>query len=179
MLQVTPQATAVWPVPGDATGLTGINKDQAIVMRDQAALIDAYQSNLNKVQATTPTTATGTATGTQLALTGVTNGPVKIGATVTGTGVTVNPPTTIIGQSTGTTGTDGTYLLNQASTAGNAAITITPGGGPSNWPTQVDSPTLMSIQQAQTLILRTQTTLLQQYQSLLNISAVPAPPSGP
>jgi hypothetical protein len=65
-------------------------------------------------------TSTGTATGTSLVLTSLT-GYVSIGDTVAGTGVPAG--TTIVSQSSGTTGAAGTYVTSQATTASSATIT--------------------------------------------------------
>ena len=173
--------TPVWPIPGDAPDLTAIVHDQAKTVAAQAVMIDAYQTVLNNAQAPLNATAMGTATNTtSLVLTGTANGPILNGAVITGIGVPAAPPaTTIVNQVSGTPGGDGTYTTSQALTLSNVALTFTPGGGPMPWPIPTDAPTLTLIQQAQTAILRTQSSLIQQYQDLLNTSETAAPPTGP
>lgn len=124
----TPMVSANWPDANDATDLLAIVQEQAGTIADQAVLIDRYQTVLNNAQKTAPpavnvATSTGTATGTSLALTG-TSGTVVIGANVSGAGVPAG--TTIIGQISGTTGGDGTYTTNQATTAAAAPLAFTP-----------------------------------------------------
>jgi hypothetical protein len=177
MLQVSPLATPVWPIPGDVSPLLTIVQDQAETVAAQEVLLHAYQANLNTAQSTSATTATGTSTGTTaLTLTNVT-GAVLLGAAVTGTGV----PTglSIVAQQSGTSGGAGVYTTNVVTTLANAALTFTPGGGPVNWPVPQDAPTLTLISQQQTAVLRTQNALLQQYQDLLNTSQTTPPPTGP
>lgn len=177
-------SAASWPIPGDVPDIEAIIAEQASTITDQEALLHAYQTNLNTVQSPPPgpaATGTGTASGTpanNLAVTAVT-GTIQQGATVTGAGIPAGAATTILGQVSGTTGGAGTYLTSQATSALSSALTFTPPSAPSTWPTPTDAPTLMSIQQAQSAILRVQSALLQHYQDLLNVSQTPAPPSGP
>jgi hypothetical protein len=123
---VTPLA-AVWPDSGDAADLLNIVQDQAETIAQQALLLDRYQQVLNAAQVVTApanvATATGTATGTALALTVVT-GTIVNGATVSGQGVP--PGTIIVGQQSGTTGGAGTYTTNQATTAAAAPLAFVP-----------------------------------------------------
>jgi phage tail sheath gpL-like len=71
------------------------------------------------VGGTTTGSGTGTGAGTDLTMTAVT-GTIAIGATVTGTGVPGG--TTIVSQTSGTTGKDGVYVTSQATTASAAAL---------------------------------------------------------
>jgi hypothetical protein len=177
MLNVSPLATPVWPIPGDVPPLLNIVHDQAATIAAQEVLLHAYQTDLNTAQATPPTTATGTSTGTtSLTLAGVT-GSVLLGATITGTGVPAS--TTITAQQSGTSGGAGVYTTSQVTTLTNVALSITPGSSVSSWPTPQDAPTLSLISQQQTAVLRTQNALLQQYQDLLNTSQTTPPASGP
>jgi hypothetical protein len=177
MLNVSPLATPVWPIPGDVPPLKTIVSDQAATIAAQEVLLHAYQGDLNTAQATPPTTATGTSTGTtSLTLAGVT-GAVLLGATITGTGVPAS--TTIVAQQSGTSGGAGVYTTSQATTLTNVALTIIPGSSVSSWPTPQDAPTLSLISQQQTAVLRTQNALLQQYQDLLNTSQTAPPATGP
>jgi len=185
MLAPTPRSTATWPIAGDAPDLRTIIDDQAETITAQAALIDAYQSVLNTAQAAPAPlpTATGNGTasaspnGTTLTVSGVAGGTIVINAVVAGAGIPTG--TTIIAQQSGSPGTNGVYTTSVATTASSAALTFTPPPPVSPWPTPTDAPTLNTIQQQQTAILRTQTALLQQYQDLLNSSQTPAPPTGP
>lgn len=182
MLQPNPLVTGpVWPIAGDAPDLSAIVQEQADTITANEALLHAYQGVLSAAQAPLPTGATGTATGTALALTAIVNGPVLIGSTIIGTGVPVapSPPTTIIGQTSGSAGQAGTYTTSQATTCTSAALLIVPGGGPSPWPIPTDADTLNAIVQAQTAVIRNQTALIQQYQDLLNVSQTPAATTGP
>ena len=65
-------------------------------------------------------TSTGTGSGTNLTLSSLT-GLVSIGDTVSGTGVPAG--TTIVSQTSGTTGAAGVYVTSQATTASSATIT--------------------------------------------------------
>jgi len=173
---VTPMAT--WPIPGDVPDLKVIVHDQAQLIADQAVLIDAYQAVLNNASAVPPATAQGTSTNTtSLTLASVAGGPILNGAVITGTGVPAN--TNITFQQSGTPGGNGVYTTNQPTTLTNVALTITPGGGVSPWPAATDAPTLMTIQQDQTAMLRTQTALLQNYIDLFNDSNTQPPATGP
>jgi hypothetical protein len=187
VIPIRPTTTIVnptWPVAGDAPSLRTIVQAQAVTMADQAALIDAYQDNLNAAQvppAPLPTpSGNGTASGTPattLAVTNLSGGQIVMNAVVAGPGVPAG--TTIVSQTSGPAGGNGSYVTSQATTASSAALTFTPPPLPMTWPTPNDAPTLQTIQQQQTAILRTQTALLQQYQDLLNSSQMPAPPTGP
>jgi len=185
MLAPAPRSTAIWPIAGDVPDLRTIIADQAVTITAQEALIHAYQSWLN-TQQTPPAplpTATGNGTasaspnGTTLTVSGVTGGSIVINAVVAGSGVPTG--TTIIAQQSGVTGGNGVYTTSVTTTASSAPLTFTPPPPVSPWPTPNDAPTLTSVQQQQTAILRTQTALIQQYQDLLNTSQTPAPPSGP
>jgi hypothetical protein len=174
----------MWPIVPDAPDIRAIVEDQAATIMAQETLLHAYQTNLNSAQAGTPGTAAtgnGTTTGssTSLVVTGV-GGIIQTGATVSGSGIpTVNPPT-VLGQISGATGSNGTYLLSAAVNLASAtALTFTPKPSTSTWPSASDSDTLLSIQQIQTAVLRVQSALLQHYVDLLNTSAVPQPPTGP
>src|SRR5262245_40860498 len=73
---------------------------------------------------TVPFTVTGTGAGTALTVTNVPVGKtVDVGDIVSGTGVPAG--TTIIAQTSGTTGSNGTYTTSVATTASNATLTIT------------------------------------------------------
>jgi hypothetical protein len=179
MLAPATTATLTWPIPGDAPDLRAIVEDQAATIEAQAAMIDAYQAVLNAAQNVpgTPATGTGTATGNQLAVSSVTGTIVK-GAVITD-GVTVPANTTILGQISGTPGGAGNYLTSAVTTAAATPLTFTPPDTTGAWPSLNDAPSLMTILQDQTTILRQQAALIQGYQTLLNDSETPAPPSGP
>lgn len=184
MFNVTTQAVPVWPILGDVPDLRNIVQDQAETIAANAVLIDAYQTNLNTAQNPPPgTAATGNATttgsSTSLAVVG-SAGTIHMGATITGSGVPTTPAVTVLGQISGTTGQDGTYLVSAPLTLATAtALTFTPPPAPSTWPAPMDAPTLLTITQQQTAILRNQSALLQHYVDLLNSSITPAPPTGP
>ena len=164
---------------GRCSSLLLIVQEQAQTIAAQEALIDDYQSVLGAVQEPPPATGVGTATGTNLAITG-SAGVILVGAVVSGTGIPAAPPNTVItAQQSGPLGGDGTYTTSQATTAAAAALTFTPGGGPSPWPIPRDALTLNAILTTQTAILKNQTALIQQYQDLLNASQTAAPPTGP
>ena len=181
----TPGAFSTWPITGDAPDLRTIVQDQAVVIKDQAALIDAYQSWLNEQQAA-PTlrpaaygngTASASPNGTTLTVSGIA-GTIIIGARVAGAGVTT-APTTIVAQQSGTIGGNGVYTTDNPTTCNSAALTFTPPAQPMAWPLPTDAPTLLAIQQDQTSVLRIQSALLQAYLDVLNASQTPAPPTGP
>lgn len=187
MLAPNPTVVVSWPIAGDAPDLLAIVQNQAEVIQDQEALLHAYQLNLNAAQqlpSGTPATATGSTTGTSssVALTG-TSATIVTGSVITGTGVpTVPAAPTVLGQISGTTGRDGTYLASVALVLPTAtALTFTPPPPPefSAWPAATDAPTLDLLVQTQTAVIRVQTALLQHYQDLLNQSGTPAPPTGP
>ena len=85
----TPGAFSTWPITGDAPDLRTIVQDQAVVIKDQAALIDAYQSWLNEQQAAPALrpaaygngTASASPNGTTLTVSGIA-GTIIIGARV-------------------------------------------------------------------------------------------------
>jgi hypothetical protein len=68
---------------------------------------------------------TGTGSGTNLTVTGVT-GTIAIGAAVAGTGVPSTITTTIVSQTSGTTGGAGLYVTSAATTSAGAALTTSP-----------------------------------------------------
>jgi hypothetical protein len=179
MLNVSPLATPVWPLPGDAAELLAVVTAQAVTMTDQFAVLHDYQDALDAAQATTPkpqATGTGTASGTPattLTVTGVTN-TIVIGAIVAGAGVPTTPQTTITAQQSGTTGTNGVYTTSAPTTANGNALTFTPPPPPATWPLVQDAPTLVLLVQNQTSALRTMTTLIQNYLDILNTSQTPA-----
>lgn len=183
MLAPNPTAIVSWPIAGDVPDLLAIVTDQAATIRDQEALIHAYQGTLNAAQHPAPgTPATANAAAiptpsTSVAVTGTT-GAIQAGSVVTGT-PNATPPT-VLGQISGLPGSDGTYLFSAAVTLpGVTALTFTPPSPPSGWPPQQDAATLGILVATQTGIIRSQTGLLQHYQDLLNQSATPPPPSGP
>lgn len=94
---------------GDAIYATYANGDVA-----QAAVSSA--SGTGSIGAT----FTATASGTNLTVTAVT-GVISIGETISGTGVTAG--TTIVSQTSGTTGGAGVYVTSVASTASSATVT--------------------------------------------------------
>jgi hypothetical protein len=145
--------------------------DQAATVAAQEVLLHAYQTDLNTAQAPPPATATGTSTGTTALTLASVTGVVLIGSTVTGTGVPA--ALTITAQQSGTLGGAGVYTTSAVTTLTSAALTITPGGGPSPWPTPRDAPTLSLISQAQVASIRTQSALIQHYQDILNYSQTP------
>jgi hypothetical protein len=117
---------AGWPDANDATDLLNIVQEQADTIASQALLIDRYQAVLNGAQAASgPTiaTGTGTASGATLTMTAVT-GTIAIGAQVSGLGVPAG--TTILNQTSGTTGGAGVYTTDQATTASAAPLAFTP-----------------------------------------------------
>jgi len=175
MLQISPQAaSAVWPTSANATDYQQVVWAQAATMAEQHDLIVAYQTVLENAQAIPPATGVGNSTGTtSLTMTSVT-GVIKLGATITGTGVPAG--LTVVSQTSGTTGGNGVYVTSAVSTLGNIALTFTPGGGNSPWPPFTDSPDLLDISQRQTTILRTQNALISQYVDLLNTSSTAPPP---
>lgn len=175
----TTAAAAVWPIPADSANLQAIVWAQMATIAKQELLLHAYQTDLNNVQAIAAATATGSTNpspGTSLVLTNVV-GTITAGAAITGTGVLAG--LTVVGQTSGTTGGNGTYTISASTTITAVALTFTPGGGNSKWPVSTSSDDLMLITQDQTAIIRTQTALLQQYQDLLNVSQTAAPATGP
>jgi hypothetical protein len=177
MLNVSPLAAPVWPIPGDVPPLQTIVHDQMTTIAANEVLLHAYQLDLNTAQNSPVTSATGTSTGTTaLTLAGVT-GSVLLGASISGGGVPVG--TTITAQQSGTPGGAGVYTTSVATTLATVSLMLTPSGQPSSWPTPQDAPTLQQIVQAQTAVIRNQTALLQQYQDLLNTSQTTPPPTGP
>lgn len=180
----SPSPRDMWPIVPDAPDIRAIVEDQAATIMQQEILLHAYQVNLNTAQAGapgTPATGSGTTTGSSTSVTiTAAQGTIVVGATVSGTGIpTVNPPK-VLGQISGTTGSNGVYLLSAAVNLATATtLTFTPPPSGSTWPSASDSDTLLSIQQIQTAVLRVQSALLQHYVDLLNVSAVPQPPTGP
>jgi hypothetical protein len=182
MLAPTGYTAQAWPIAADTADLQAIVRDQAKTIADKEVLLHAYQGNLNAAQ-TAPqvvSTAVATATGTTIALSGV-SGTVQIGSVVAGPPTTVPAGTTILNQQSGVTGGAGSYTTSQATTVSNQSVTLTyqPPGISPLWPAPADPPTLMLIVNDQTALLRSQTMLLQQYQALLNDSQTAPPPSGP
>lgn len=187
MLAPQTTAAATWPIPGDVPPLDTIIADQAETIAAQAVLIDAYQGVLNTAQNPPPGTAavgTGaiTTASTSLSVSGVSAANIVTGATVTDATVPPITPagTIVLGQISGTPGSGGVYLLNKPVTyAATIALTFTPPPGVSSWPTPTDAPTLELIREQQTAVLRLQSSLIQSYQDLLNLSETAAPPTGP
>lgn len=173
-----PSTTAAWPGSNDVTDLLAIVEAQTVTMKDQALLIDRYQGILNTAQSTTPplvAVGTGTASGTPattLTVTSVTN-TIAIGAVIEGAGIPSTPPTTIVSQTSGTTGGAGVYVTSVATTAANALLTFTPPPPAPTWPLPRDAPTLTLISQQQTAVVRTQNALIAHYQDVLNTSQTP------
>ncbi|HEY2530311.1 MAG TPA: hypothetical protein VGJ20_20635 [Xanthobacteraceae bacterium] len=165
-----------WPDPNDVADLLAIIEAQTKTMADQAAMIDRYQGVLNAAQAQTPppqATGTGTSTGTTaLTLAGVIN-TVAIGATISGAGVPSSPPTTIVSQTSGTTGGNGVYVTSVATTLAGVPLTLTPPPPSPVWPIPRDAPTLMLLLQNQSAVTRTQAALISHYQDVLNTSQTP------
>lgn len=184
MPTAAPAPRDMWPIVPDAPDIRAIVEDQATTIAAQHTLIAAYQGNLNAAQtppAGTAATGAGTTSGSSTTLTVASaQGTIHTGSTISGSGVpTVNPPT-ILGQISGTTGSNGAYLMSAALNIATAVtLTFTPPPAASTWPIPNDSDTLMLIQQTQTAILRVQSALIAHYQDLLNQSQTPAPPSGP
>jgi hypothetical protein len=116
-------------------------------------------------------TGTGTATGTSLAVSAV-NGTIVAGAAISGSGVPA--ATTIVSQISGTAGGAGSYTTSQATTAAAAPLAFTAPPASPSWPAAQDVATLTAVQQNQTAVLRTQGSLIQHYQDLLNASGTPA-----
>jgi hypothetical protein len=200
MLQPKSTATSVWPIPGDVPDLQQIVWAQMATIADQATLIDAYQGVLNTAQAPPATSApippagvaasavlTATGTTAQLAsVTGVVQVPSNVGFAGSGVSNPIPPGTQIVQQLSGTTSGNGSYQLAGPGISGSFAVTninvvltpvVTPGA--SAWPPVSDEDDLNNIVAAQSIIIRTQTSLLQQYQDLLNTSQTPAPATGP
>jgi hypothetical protein len=76
--------------------------------------------NINNTQTVSGATFTGTGSGTNLTASAVT-GLIGIGDVITGTGVPAN--TSIISQTSGTTGGAGVYVTSNATTSSSAALT--------------------------------------------------------
>lgn len=181
-----PQAAPAtsWPIPGDAPSLRIIVQDQAKTIAAQFALAAAYQGNLNNAQnppSGAAATGTGLTAGSSTSVT-ITNasGTIVTGATVTD-GSLVPVGTQVLAQASGAVGGNGTYLMSNAINLTTATIlTFTPpASGPSPWPIPTDAPTLMTIHQTETALVRTLAALLQHYQDLLNQSQVAPPATGP
>jgi hypothetical protein len=115
-------------------------------------------------------TGTGVGTGTSLAVSAV-SGVIAINAKVAGAGVPAG--TTIVSQQSGTTGGAGTYTTSQPTTVSNGPLAFTPPTLAPTWPVPQDAPTLNTLVQNQTSVIRTQTALLQHYQDVLNTSQTP------
>jgi hypothetical protein len=175
VLQPSPLAVG-WPDANDVADLLAIVEAQTKTMADNALLIARYQGVLNAAQAQTPpppATGTGTSTGTtSLTLAGVIN-TVAVGATISGAGVPATPPTTIVSQTSGTTGGNGVYVTSVATTLAGVPLTLTPPPPSPPWPIQRDAPTLMLIMQNQSAVTRTQAALISHYQDVLNSSQTP------
>jgi hypothetical protein len=174
MLQPMPTSSSTWPIPADAPDLQAIGAAQAKTISNQEVLLHDYQGVLNTAQGIAATTGSVSAvTGTVVTILAVT-GTIQTGATVFGAGVPAN--TTVVGQTSGTAGGNGTYTFSQTITSAmGTVLTFTPTGAIAAWPGVSDAPDLMDVVAAQTLVLRTQTSLLQQYQELLNVSETPVP----
>ena len=186
MLQPMASSTSTWPIAGDAPDLTTIVQAQAIVIHDNAELIEAYQTVLDNNQALpAPLPAAlgnGTASGTPattLTVSNVTQGNIVVNARIIGPGIPTG--TTIVSQTSGTVGGAGVYVTSVATTASSAALTFVPPQPPMPWPPAgaTDVTDLNALVQQSTAVIRTQTALLQQYQDLLNTSQTPPPPTGP
>lgn len=102
-----------------------INLSTATSFSSAATIMQtAFAANVVTVAAYTASVgaiATGSGTGTNLTLS-ATTGLVSIGDKVTGTGVPAN--TTIVSQTSGTTGGNGVYVTSNATTASSASLTI-------------------------------------------------------
>jgi hypothetical protein len=189
----SPASAPQWPIAGDAPDLLAIAQDQAQTIAAQMALAEAYQAWLNTEQAPPATPASaqgnGTASGvpaTTLTVSGVTGGSIAVpvttiptspGATVFGAGVPAG--TQIMSQTSGTAGGNGVYVTNNATTASATPLIFVPPAPHSQWPVPRDAPTLNTIVQDQTALIRTLTALIQQYQQVLNDSQTQSPPTGP
>lgn len=182
MLAPNPLVSTTWPIAGDQPDLLAIVTDQAEVITANEALLHAYQTALNTAQAVTgvPATANGAVTTgatTSITVSG-TIGTIVTGATVTGTGLATPP--TVLGQISGTAGSDGVYLLSAAVTfAIVTGLVFTPPVAPTAWPIPQDVATLDLLVQQGVALIRTQTASIQHYQDLLNTSQTPAPATGP
>jgi hypothetical protein len=119
---------------------------------------------------------TGTTTGASAAVVmSNVSGTIQLNSTVSGgPGIPASPPTTVIAQTAGTAGQNGTYTFSQPVTLTNAALAFTPPAQAVPWPTPRDAPTLMTVSQNQAAVLRTQAALLSHYQDVLNSSQTPA-----
>jgi hypothetical protein len=117
-------------------------------------------------------TGTGTGTSNSLAVTAV-NGSIVTNATVSGFGVPTG--TLILNQMSGTAGGAGTYTTSQPTTAATSPLAFAPPSAEevSPWPVPRDAPTLNTLSQNQTAVIRTQSALLQHYQDVLNTSQTP------
>lgn len=109
--------------------------------------------------------------------TGAPPGSITIGATVLD-GSLVPSGTIILGQISGTSGAAGVYLTSNPTSCSNTNLTINT-YATSSWPVPTDAPTLELIREDQTAILRMQSSLIQNYQQLLNDSQTTPPPTGP
>jgi hypothetical protein len=178
MLAPVTTSSVVWPIAGDAPDLQAIVWAQAKTITNNEVLLHAYQLVLNNAQLVTAT-GNGTnnpAASTTLLMTSVV-GIITLGSTITGTGVPAN--TTVVAQTAGTPGGNGTYTISGAASISAALLTFTPGGGNPPWPVATDPQDLMQISLDQTAVLRMQSALLQQYHQLLNDSATTPPATGP
>lgn len=103
-----------WP---DAT----INLSSATSFSNAASLMQTA------LQATAPTTASVTATtvssSTSITITAVGSGTPAPGQTITGTNIPAN--TTIVSQTSGTTGSTGVYVMSNAASGSGSGITVT------------------------------------------------------
>ena len=166
------QQTALWPPVSNADELETIIADQWKTIAAQEALLHDMQTVLNTAQnppSGTAATATGNASNsTSLTVTAQAVALIAVGSTVNGVGVPTG--TKVLGQISGTAGSNGVYLLNQAVSLTNIALTFTPPAPATTWPLPSDPATLLVISQQQTAVLRLQNALIQNYTDLLNTS---------
>src|SRR5262252_6465286 len=177
-MMLAPFTTATtWPIAGDVPDLQAIVWSQMKVLANNEALLHAYQTNLNNVQATPPAQGLGTSAGTtSIAITGL-SGIIVLGSTITGG--TIPAGTFIVGQVSGLTGGNGSYTTSVATTTTGTQVFIYPNGANPPWPVATDAPTLMLLTQDQQAVAKLQNALLSAYQILLNDSAVAPPATGP
>lgn len=105
-------------LPAKAQGVDPLNRLTALgYCQLSAASLVSVQPLANCVQAS----FTGVGSGTNLTISAVT-GVIRIGATISGSGIPVG--TTILSQTSGTTGFSGVYVTSAATTVNGATTTV-------------------------------------------------------
>ncbi len=103
---------------GDATAT--LNVGGVLATNKINTSTDAYIGTAAPPQPTNPFAATSSVSGTVLTVTSVSSGTLKVGATVSGTGIAAG--TTIVSQTNGTAGGAGTYQLSASQPVTTEAI---------------------------------------------------------